>query len=117
MFLRPSRTAPQKSLLPGLVMQDYGNDLPIGLTLTNDSTQSGAAILTGGFDVTKWQATGELVKAIQSQINDQISRLAGSEATLCQASLSLGVAGRPDAHCYVDAPHDERFVDRVKDIT
>jgi hypothetical protein len=52
--------------------------------------------------------TGDLVKAIQSQINDQLSKLAATGTTLCQTSLTLEVAGNPDAHCFVDAPHDKR---------
>jgi hypothetical protein len=61
--------------------------------------------------------TGELVKAIQSQINDQLSKLAETGTTPCQTSLTLEVAGNPDAHCFVDAPHDKRVSDQVKDIT
>jgi len=61
--------------------------------------------------------TGELIKAIQSQINDQLSKSAATGTTPCQASLTLEVAGNPDAHCFVDAPHDKRVSDRVKDIT
>jgi uncharacterized protein DUF6794 len=61
--------------------------------------------------------TGELVKAIQSQINDQLSKLAAMGTTPCQTSLTLEVAGNPDAHCFVDAPHDKRVSDQVKDVT
>ncbi len=61
--------------------------------------------------------TGELVKAIQSQINDQLSKLVTTRTTLCQTSLTLEVAGNPDAHCFVDAPHDKRVSNQVKDIT
>ncbi len=61
--------------------------------------------------------TGELVNAIQSQINDQLPKLAATGTTLCQTSLTLEVAGNPDTHCYVDAPHDKRVSDLVNDIT
>lgn len=61
--------------------------------------------------------TGELVKAIQSQINDQLLKLAATGTTPCQTSLTLEVAGEPNAHCYVDAPDDKRVSDQMKDIT
>ena len=61
--------------------------------------------------------TGELVKAIQSQIDDQLSKSATTGTTLCQTFLTLEVAGNPDAHCFVDAPHDKRVSNQVKDIT
>ncbi|SRR6266576_3615474 len=61
--------------------------------------------------------TGELVNAIQSQIDDQLSKLAVAGTTPCQTSLALEVAGKPDTNCFVYAPHDERASDRKKDIT
>jgi len=61
--------------------------------------------------------TGELVKAMQSQIDDQLSKLAVAGTTPCQTSLALQVAGKPDTNCFVYAPHDERARDRVKDVT
>jgi len=61
--------------------------------------------------------TGELVKAIQSQIDDQLSKLAATGTPLCQTSLTLEVIGKPDMHCFVDAPHGKRIADQVKDIT
>ena len=61
--------------------------------------------------------TAELVKAIQSQIDDQLSKLAVTGTTLCQRSLTLEVAGKPDGHCFVDAPHGKRVSDQVKDVT
>lgn len=61
--------------------------------------------------------TGELVRAIQSQVNDQLSKLAVTGTPPCQTSLTLELAGKPDAHCFVDAPHDKRVADQVKDIT
>jgi len=60
--------------------------------------------------------TGELVKAIQSQINEQLSKLAATGTPPCQASLTLEFVGKPDAHCFVDAPHDKRVADQLKDI-
>jgi hypothetical protein len=57
--------------------------------------------------------TGELVKAIQSQINDQMSKLVVAGTTLCQTSLTLEVAGKPDDHCFVYSPKSD---DQVKDI-
>jgi hypothetical protein len=61
--------------------------------------------------------TGELVNAIQSQINDQLSKLAVAGTPPCQTSLTLELAGEPDARCFVDAPHDKRVAAQVKDIT
>jgi len=60
--------------------------------------------------------TGDLVKAIQSQINDQLSKLATTGTTLCQTSLTLELAAKPDAHCFVDATPDKQASDRMKDI-
>jgi hypothetical protein len=57
------------------------------------------------------------VNTIQSQINDQLSKLAVTGTTLCQTSLTLDVAGKPDAYCFVDAPQDKRVSDQVKDVT
>jgi hypothetical protein len=61
--------------------------------------------------------TGELVKAMQSQIDDQLSKLTAMGSPPCQTSLTLEVIGKPDMHCFVDAPHGKRAADQVKDIT
>jgi hypothetical protein len=61
--------------------------------------------------------TGELVKAIQSQVNDQLSKLAASGTTLCQTSLTLELAGKPDVHCFVAAPQGKQASDQAKDTT
>ena len=61
--------------------------------------------------------TGELVKAMQSQIDDQLSKLTATGSPPCQTSLTLEVIGKPDMHCFVDAPHGKRAADQVKDIT
>ena len=45
--------------------------------------------------------TGELVEALQSQIDNQIKTLATSGTPMCQSALKLQVAGNPDPHCYV----------------
>jgi hypothetical protein len=47
--------------------------------------------------------TGELVKAMQSQIDEQIPRLAAAGESVCQGSLKFGVTGEPDMRCFVDA--------------
>lgn len=60
--------------------------------------------------------TGELVKAMQSQINDQLSKLVASGAKPCQGSLTLEVAGDPDTHCFVDAPRGKTS-DQAKEVT
>jgi hypothetical protein len=61
--------------------------------------------------------TGGLVKAIQSQVNDQLSKLAKAGTTPCQTSLTLDLAGEPDANCFVSAPYDKRRPDQVIDVT
>ena len=48
--------------------------------------------------------TGELIKALQAQIDEQLSKIASSGAPVCQSSLTLEIAGKPDMHCFVDAP-------------
>jgi hypothetical protein len=60
--------------------------------------------------------TGELVKAIQSQIDDQLPKVAVVGTAPCQTSLTLEMAGEPDAHCFVAAPNGKRVSDQVKDI-
>ena len=60
--------------------------------------------------------TGQLVRAIQSQINSQLSRLTLNGTLSCQTSLTLDVAGKPNADCYVDAPHGERGPRQVNDV-
>jgi hypothetical protein len=60
--------------------------------------------------------TGELVKAIQSQINSRFSKLAAAQSPPCQTSLTLEVAGKPDGHCFVSAPWDKQISDQVKDV-
>ena len=57
------------------------------------------------------------MKEIQSQIDDQLSKLATAGAAPCQTSLTLEVAGEPDLHCFVSAPHEAGVSDKVKDIT
>lgn len=61
--------------------------------------------------------TGELVKAIQAQIDNQLSTLATRATTLCQTSLILEMAGNPDTHCFVAAPHGDKVSGQVKDMT
>jgi hypothetical protein len=61
--------------------------------------------------------TGELVNALQSQVNDQLTKLTATGRSQCQASLKLEVAGDPDTHCFVDAPDDKRITEQLKDIT
>lgn len=51
--------------------------------------------------------TGEVIKALQEQIDTQLAKLAASGASLCQSSLKLEVIGKPDLHCYVDARASE----------
>ncbi len=61
--------------------------------------------------------TGALVKAMQSQINDQLSKLMMSGTNPCQTSLTLEVTGEPDAQCFVYAPHGKQGSDQARDIT
>jgi hypothetical protein len=59
--------------------------------------------------------TGELLKAIQSQINDQMAKFAASGAPACQNSLTLEAEGKPDMHCFVDASFAEQRKSQPKD--
>ncbi len=61
--------------------------------------------------------TGELVKAIQSQINNQMSKLAATGTIPCQTSLTLEVAGNPDIGCFAYAPYDKQAPGREMDFT
>jgi|SRR5579859_155243 len=47
--------------------------------------------------------TGELLKVMQSQIDNQMAKLTGKGTPMCQSSLALEAAGKPDMHCFVDA--------------
>jgi len=60
--------------------------------------------------------TGQLLKAMQSQINDQLVKLAATSTSPCQTSLVLDVAGDPDLHCFVAIPHDKHAVDEVTNV-
>jgi hypothetical protein len=48
--------------------------------------------------------TGDVIKALQSQIDEQLPKLIASGSPTCQSSLTLEVKGDPDLHCFVDAP-------------
>jgi uncharacterized protein DUF6794 len=60
--------------------------------------------------------TGEVLKALQSQIDEQLPKLAASGSPTCQASLTLEITGDPDMHCFVDAPVLKNQ-DQTKNIT
>jgi hypothetical protein len=47
--------------------------------------------------------TGELLKAMQSQIDDRVTKIAATGTPMCQSSLTLETEGKPDMHCFVDA--------------
>ena len=61
--------------------------------------------------------TGEMLKAMQSQINEQLPKLAASGSPRCQSSLTLEAAGDPDMHCFVDAPVLKNQSDQMKAIS
>jgi hypothetical protein len=61
--------------------------------------------------------TGELVKEMQSQINDQLSKVPVTGTIPCQTSLILELAGKPNIHCFVGAPHGKGVAEQVEDIT
>lgn len=52
--------------------------------------------------------SAELLKAMQSQIDEQIAKLAAAGTSVCQGSLTFDVMGEPDMHCFVDAPFARR---------
>jgi Domain of unknown function (DUF6794) len=47
--------------------------------------------------------TGQLLNALQDQIDAQISRMQASGTPMCQSSLKLGVLGDPQKDCFVRA--------------
>jgi hypothetical protein len=61
--------------------------------------------------------TGALIKDIQSQVNDQLTKLETTGTPLCQKSLTLALSGNPDIHCFVDAPHQKRGSDQTQNVT
>jgi hypothetical protein len=61
--------------------------------------------------------TGELIKAMQSQIDDQLARLAKTGTPMCQSSLALEAAGKPDMKCFVDASFAKNRADQAKEAT
>src|SRR5207302_260611 len=61
--------------------------------------------------------TGKLVKAMQSQINDQMTKLSTTVPAPCQASLAIEVLGKPDMGCYVDATFAKDRKDKAKETT
>src|ERR1700733_556247 len=61
--------------------------------------------------------TGELLKAIQSQIDQELTKLAANGRPTCQSSLSLEVVGNPDMNCFVDAPFAKDHAEEPKNVT
>jgi hypothetical protein len=61
--------------------------------------------------------TGESLKAIQSQIDQQLTKLAATSEPMCQSALTLEVAGNPDMHCFVDAPFAKDHTDEAQNTT
>jgi hypothetical protein len=61
--------------------------------------------------------TGEMLKAMQSQIDEQLAMLAATGAQTCQSSLTLEVTGKPDLHCFVDAPFSKDHMNEPKEMT
>ncbi len=61
--------------------------------------------------------TGELLKAMQSQINGQMAKFAVTGIPACQNSLTLETAGKPDTHCFVDASFSRDRADQSKETT
>ena len=48
--------------------------------------------------------TGELLKAMQFQIDEQMAKVAATGTPTCQSSVTLEPTGEPDMRCFVDAP-------------
>jgi hypothetical protein len=61
--------------------------------------------------------TREMVRRLQSQIDSQLGKLTTSSTTVCETSLSLEVAGKPDMSCFVVAPHGRNAGISVGDMT
>jgi len=60
--------------------------------------------------------TRGMVQGLQAQIDARLAKLAASGTTLCQASLTLEVAGKPDMSCYVVAPHGKDAGDSLNNM-
>ncbi len=58
--------------------------------------------------------TGALLKAIQSQINDQLPKLVAAGKPTCQGSLTLAAVGKLDKSCYVEASFATNRADKIK---
>lgn len=61
--------------------------------------------------------TGELLKAMQVQIDDQMSKLAATGAPMCQTSLKLEELGKPNKRCFVDASFARNRADQAKEAS
>lgn len=59
--------------------------------------------------------TGKLIKAMQSQIDDQMVQFAARGTPVCQNSLTLETEGNPDLHCFVDASFAQPHKGQPKD--
>lgn len=60
--------------------------------------------------------TRYMVRQLQSQIDSQLPTLEVSGASVCQKTLTLEVAGKPDMDCYVVAPHGKDASSSVNDM-
>jgi hypothetical protein len=61
--------------------------------------------------------TGELLKVLQSQIDDQMAKIGATGTATCQSSLRLEVEGNPDKHCFVDTSFARHRKDQPNDTT
>lgn len=61
--------------------------------------------------------TGQLIKQMQTQIDQETAKFAAAGTPVCANSLVLETAGKPDTHCFVDASFARRRGDQTKEAT
>jgi hypothetical protein len=61
--------------------------------------------------------TGQLLKSLQTQIDEQLASLSSTDRRTCQDSLTLEVAGHPNTECFVNADFAARREDKSKETT
>lgn len=61
--------------------------------------------------------TGQLIKQMQTQIDQQIAKFTATGTPVCANSLILETAGKPDTHCFVDASFARNRGGQTKEAT
>jgi hypothetical protein len=61
--------------------------------------------------------TGELIKALQAQVGEQMAKLSAGGKPMCQSALTLEVTGKPDMRCFVAAPYEKKGKNQEKPVS